>query len=141
MKVTRTSEQCGRRCASERRQSKNLQGLDGAARKLCVKERNLKESPEQRRAPLGSRATGDLTTFRKLVVGDRRLRIIYRVEGGNTVVVVCVIAQRSDDRCYEIARARLETARTGRAQHGDLQAILDLAFDKTISPPGNPGPA
>jgi mRNA interferase RelE/StbE len=82
--------------------------LDGAAQRIVGKGlRKLKTDPHLRGQPLGSRARGDLTTFRKLVVGNRVYRIVYRVESNNTVVVVWVIGARADNEVYELAMTRL----------------------------------
>lgn len=64
----------------------------------------LQTEPEKRGAPLG----GELTTFRKLVVGNRQFRVVYRVESDGAVVVVWVVATRVDAQCYELAMARLD---------------------------------
>ncbi|MFD2419135.1 type II toxin-antitoxin system RelE family toxin [Amycolatopsis pigmentata] len=82
----------------------DLDDLDGAERKLVFKAlKELTTEPGKRGVPLGS----DLTTFRKLGVGNRRFRIVFRVEADGTVVVVWVIASRVDGECYELAMARL----------------------------------
>ena len=82
--------------------------LDGAAQRIVAKGlRKLRTDPHLRGQPLGSRTRGDLTTFRKLVVGNRDYRIVYRVESSNTVVVVWVIGRRADGEAYELAMARL----------------------------------
>lgn len=87
---------------------KDLQDMEGSARALVFKGLvKLQTNPEQRGAPLGSRSSGNLTTFRKLVVGDRDYRIVYRVDPDGTVVVVWVIGHRSDDEVYELAMSRL----------------------------------
>lgn len=87
----------------------DLRDLDGSARVVVLKAlRKLRTEPEQRGAPLGSRATSNLTTFRKLVVGNRDYRIVYRVEADGTVVVVWVIARRADDEVYQLAMSRLQ---------------------------------
>ena len=70
--------------------------------------RKLIDSPEQRGQPLGSNAGGNLTGFRRAVVGSRTYRIIFQVEADNTVCVITVIAQRADDEVYRIALARLQ---------------------------------
>jgi mRNA interferase RelE/StbE len=49
-----------------------------------------------------------LTGLRKLVVGDRQYRIVFKVEADGTVTVVWVIATRNDDECYNLALARLK---------------------------------
>ncbi|WP_137724130.1 type II toxin-antitoxin system RelE family toxin [Prescottella subtropica] len=88
----------------------DLADLDKSAQKLVVKAlRKLESEPSKRGQPLGSRASSDLTGFRKLVVGDRQCRIIYRVDADDTVVVIWVIAERADDKCYELAKSRLAT--------------------------------
>lgn len=98
----------------------DLRDLDGSARVLVLKAlRKLETEPEQRGAPLGSRATSNLTTFRKLVVGDRDYRIVYRVEADGTVVVVWVIARRADDEVYQLAMSRLQ-------MHADV-AVRELS--------------
>lgn len=82
--------------------------LDGSTQRLVAKGlKKLESDPRLRGQPLGSRARGDLTTFRKLVVGDRQYRIIYRVEADDTVVVVWVIGRRADGEAYELAMSRL----------------------------------
>jgi len=87
----------------------DLRDLDKSARELVMKAmRKLEADPELRGQPLGSRRGGNLTTFRKLVVGDRDYRVIYRVEPDGTVVVVWVVARRADNECYELAKARLK---------------------------------
>lgn len=107
----------------------DLRGLDGARRKLVLKAlKKLENSPEQRGAPLGSRDRGDLTSFRKLVVGDRDYRIVYRVERDGTVVVIWVIAGRADDRCYELAISRLRLR--GSALTDEIRRLLDTAWQR-----------
>lgn len=90
----------------------DLRDLDGSTRVIVLKAlRKLETKPEKRGEPLGGSKLGNLTTFRKLVVGDRDLRIVFRVEPDGTVVVVWVIARRVDDECYELALSRLHLAK------------------------------
>lgn len=56
---------------------------------------------------MGSKLGGKLTTFRKLVVGDRDYRIVYRVEPDGLVVVVGVIGRRTDDEVYQLVMSWL----------------------------------
>src|SRR6476620_3742197 len=49
--------------------------------------------------PLGR----DLVGWRKLTVGDRDWRIVFRVEKAETVATVCVIGDRDDGACYDEA--------------------------------------
>jgi mRNA interferase RelE/StbE len=73
----------------------DLHDLDGAARVIVLKGlTKLQSEPEKRGSPLGSKLSGNLTTFRKLVVGDRDYRIVYRVDPDGSVVVVWVIGRR-----------------------------------------------
>jgi len=112
----------------------DLRDLDGSARQQVFKAiEKLKTEPEKRGQPLGKQPGGNLVTFRKLVVGDRDYRIVYRIEADGTVVVVWVIAKRADGECYELAKARL-------LMHGDQEmaklatALLDTAFGEPPAP-------
>ncbi|HEY3409446.1 MAG TPA: type II toxin-antitoxin system RelE/ParE family toxin [Propionicimonas sp.] len=87
----------------------DLRDLDGAARKVVLKAiAKLRDNPEMRGEPLGSRQTGNLTTFRKLVVGNRDYRVVFRVDPEGTVCVIWVIGRRVDEECYQLAMARLQ---------------------------------
>lgn len=55
--------------------------------------------------PLGR----DLVGWRKLTVGNRDWRIVFRVDRPETVATICVIGDRDDGACYEEARRRAET--------------------------------
>ena len=82
----------------------DVRDLDGSARKLVLRAiKKLEDDPEKRGAPLGSQPTGDLTTFRKLVVGNRDCRVIYRVEL-DTVVVVWVVGARNRGWYFQLRR-------------------------------------
>jgi mRNA interferase RelE/StbE len=86
----------------------DFRDLDGSARRIVAAGlKKLETDPHLRGQPLGSRSGGDLTTFRKLVVGDRTYRIIYQIAPEGTVVVVWVIGKRADNEAYELAMARL----------------------------------
>ncbi|QXU56632.1 MULTISPECIES: type II toxin-antitoxin system RelE/ParE family toxin [Rhodococcus] len=110
--------------------AEDLRDLDGSERKIVVKGlRKLETEPEKRGLPLGSRQkTGDLTTFRKLVVGDKQYRIVYRVEPSK-VVVIWVVAARTDDKCYDLAVARLQI-HPDRALANELAGMLKEAWQK-----------
>jgi mRNA interferase RelE/StbE len=102
----------------------DLYDLDGAMQKAVLKAlKKLRTEPEKRGTPLGSKAGGNLTTFRKLVVGDRDFRIVYRVEPDGSVVVVWVIARRSDDEVYHLAVSRLQMHSAQAAQ--EFAVVLD----------------
>jgi mRNA interferase RelE/StbE len=52
--------------------------------------------------PLGRNLVG----WRKLTVGNRNWRIVFRVNPDETVALVCVIGDREDAACYEEAERR-----------------------------------
>lgn len=86
----------------------DLDDLDGSVQRQVIKGLiKLADAPEQRGKPLGSNLGGNLTGYRRLVVGNRDHRIVYRVLDDGTLVVVLVIGPRSDDACYKLALARL----------------------------------
>ena len=108
----------------------DLRGLDGAARKIVANGiQKLQTDPALRGAPLGTRATGDLTGLRKLVVGNRAYRIVYRVEADGTVAVVLVIAGRADDEVYRLAVARV-AALADPERAAALRQLIDTAWDQ-----------
>jgi mRNA interferase RelE/StbE len=47
-----------------------------------------------------------LVGFRKLTVGNRNWRIVFRVDADETVATVCVVGDREDAACYEEAKRR-----------------------------------
>ena len=108
----------------------DLRNLDGAARKLVAKKlKQIEDEPEKRGAPPGSRSSSNLTTFRKLVVGDRDYRIVYWVEPDGTVCVVWVIGRRSDNEVYQMALARLKMLARDDLT-ADLTGLLKRVFDE-----------
>lgn len=109
----------------------DIRALEGSVRKLVLNGlKKLKVSPTQRGAPLGSRNSGDLTELRKLVVGNRQYRIVYRVEQDESIVVVWVVGSRVDAECYNLAVARLEMYAKQPELQALLRGILEKAFDK-----------
>jgi mRNA interferase RelE/StbE len=88
----------------------DLLELDGSVLPRVLKKLVMLEQDPEAGRPLGRRSKSDLTTFRKVVVGDRDWRIIYRIEEDGTVVVIWVIAARSDDEVYSEAVRRIETS-------------------------------
>ena len=107
----------------------DFQDLDGASQRLVAKAlKKLETDPHLRGQPLGSRAGGDLTTFRKLVVGNRDYRIIYRIEPDGTVVVVWVIAKRADNEAYELAMSRIRLHADAAVR--ELAAGLEQIWDR-----------
>ena len=84
----------------------DLTKLDGSVLPRALKKLVQIESNPESGIPLGR----GLTTFRKAVVGNRDWRIIYRIEKDGSVVVVWVIASRTDDECYAEAVKRFEAS-------------------------------
>jgi len=86
----------------------DFRDLDGATKRLAAKALvKLETEAEKRGQPLGRRSNSNLTNFRKLVVGNRSVRIVYQVRPNGDVVIVWVIAKRADNEAYELAMARL----------------------------------
>jgi mRNA interferase RelE/StbE len=107
----------------------DVRDLDGDARKRVLKAlKKLEDGPSQRGQPLGSNPTGDLTSFRKLVVGNRQFRVIYRVEMDGTVVVVWVVGARTDDECYQMAVSRLKLYTSNSELADELEQLLQSAW-------------
>jgi len=107
----------------------DFRDLDGSTRRVVAKGlKKLEDEPAKRGEPLGAGKGGNLTTFRKLVVGDRAYRIVYRVEDDDdTVTVVWVIGPGSDDECYHLAVARLKLY-SDPAKAALIQQLIDSAF-------------
>jgi mRNA interferase RelE/StbE len=105
----------------------DVRDLDGAARRLVFKAlKKLEDNPGQRGQPLGK----GLATFRKLVVGDRDYRIVYRLEADGTVVVVWVVGKRADDYCYDLAMSRLKT-HADRVVAGEIASLVEGVWAST----------
>ena len=65
----------------------------------------IEEQGEKAGYPLGKGLTG----WRKIVVGDRDWRIVFRLNETYTVATVWVIGDRADARCYAEAQRRIES--------------------------------
>lgn len=108
----------------------DLADLDGSARAIVLKALGkLRNNASQRGAPLGSRPAGDLTGFRKLIVGNRDYRIVYRVSADGNVTVVWVIAKRADNEVYDMAVARLRLHPQSELT-ADMLSLLDDVWDR-----------
>jgi mRNA interferase RelE/StbE len=69
-------------------------------RKLVEIEANGSQAGE----PLGRNLVG----WRKITVGNRNWRIVFRVDKEEAVATVCVIGDREDAACYEEAQRRAQ---------------------------------
>jgi mRNA interferase RelE/StbE len=74
--------------------------------------------------PLG----GELTGFRKLVVGHNTWRVVYRVddEGSVEICEVWAIGARADAEVYEEAAARVKSAADERPELHKLVDVVEL---------------
>jgi mRNA interferase RelE/StbE len=61
---------------------------------------------ERKGSQAGVPLARNLASWRKLTVGDRDWRIVFRVNPDETVATVCVIGDREDEACYEEAQQR-----------------------------------
>lgn len=63
---------------------------------------------EAKGAKAGEPLGRDLAGWRKVTVGNRDWRIVFRIEKDESVATVCVIGDREDGACYEEAKRRAE---------------------------------
>ncbi len=111
----------------------DLRDLDNSARIVVAKAlTKLKQEPEKRGAPLGSKSTGDLTGLRKLVVGNRDYRIVFQVQDDGTVCIIWVIGLRADSEVYEIAMSRLRT-HSDQKMAAELSSLVEKTFTQPIT--------
>lgn len=83
---------------------KDLNGFDNSSRQaILLGLRKLAHEPQKR----GRILSGNLHPLRRLVIGKKRIRILYSVTPDFETSEVFVIADRRDDEVYEIAAQRL----------------------------------
>lgn len=75
---------------------------------------------EQKGAEAGEPLGRDLVGWRKITVGNRNWRIVFRVDRDEAVATVCVIGDREDGICYEEAKRRAD-----RAQDNDAASLAE----------------
>jgi mRNA interferase RelE/StbE len=80
---------------------------------------------EQKGSAAGVALGRDLAGWRKITVGDRNWRIIFRVNPEETVATVCVIGDREDEACYEEAQKRAEDVEDADAM-SLAEAMMEL---------------
>ena len=78
--------------------------------------------------PLGHRERmgQNLIGWRKIVMGDRDWRIVFRVEEQARIATVLVIGDRADAQCYEEALRRLERLPEHQGGRSLSDAMLTL---------------
>ncbi len=81
----------------------DLDALDNSVQKPVAKAlMKLSESPDRR----GHALTGNLAGYRAMVVGKKKIRIVYRLEHDRVLVLVIAIGQRRNKEVYEAAGER-----------------------------------
>ena len=70
--------------------------------------------------PLGRGLTG----WRKIVVGDRDWRIVFKPDPAETVATIWVIGDRDDNACYEEAMRRVQAAGENQPEAISLAATM-----------------
>lgn len=69
----------------------------------------------------------ELTGLRKIVVGDRNWRIIFKMSTDDTVATVWVIGDRDDSACYAEAVRRLREVENSQPEiHGFAGVVLSV---------------
>ena len=82
----------------------DLNGFDNSSKQaILLGLRKLEIEPHKR----GSILSGNLHPLRRLVVGKKRIRILFSVTADCEVSEIFVIADRRDDEVYKIAVERL----------------------------------
>jgi mRNA interferase RelE/StbE len=75
---------------------------------------------EKNGAQAGAPLRKGLVGWRKLTVGNRNWRIVFRVDGAGEVATVCVIGDREDEECYHEASRRAK-----EADHADAVSLAE----------------
>jgi len=110
------------------------QDIPGVLKKIALLETDVHAGH-----PLG----GELTGFRKLVVGRNTYRIVYRVREDQKSVDICeiwAVRHRRDSEVYQEAGRRVRRAATTRPELlslAELMATLDRV-DAQVRPAGPP---
>lgn len=82
----------------------DLNGFDNSSKRaILLGLRKLESEPHKR----GSILSGNLHPLRRLVVGKKRIRILFSVSPNFETSEIFVIADRRDDEVYKIAADRL----------------------------------
>ncbi|HEV2013365.1 MAG TPA: type II toxin-antitoxin system RelE/ParE family toxin [Candidatus Dormibacteraeota bacterium] len=92
----------------------------GNIRLFLVKLVRLEGVGKDAGQPLGNQLTG----LRKIVVGDRNGRIIFKMNTEDTVATVWVIGDRNDSECYEDAVRRLKEAGDSQPDASGLASVV-----------------
>lgn len=88
----------------------------GKLKSFFAKLLEIEEKGSRAGEPLGR----DLAGWRKITVGNRNWRIVFRVDKDETVATICVIGDREDGVCYEEAKLRAD-----KAPHNDAASLAE----------------
>lgn len=83
----------------------DFRGLDGRQRILVAKQLAKLERDPHIGKHLGNRMSMDLTGYYKLYADNKRIRIIYSIEGD--LIDVIAIGEREDMEVYHLASKRI----------------------------------
>jgi mRNA interferase RelE/StbE len=92
----------------------------GMLRPFFKKLLEIEESGAKAGEPLGKNLVG----WRKMTVGNRNWRIVFRVDPKGDVATVCVIGDREDAACYEEAQRRAKLA-----ENADAASLAESMMD------------
>jgi mRNA interferase RelE/StbE len=92
----------------------------GMLRQFFKKLLEIEENGANVGEPLGKELVG----WRKLTVGNRNWRTVFRVDRAGEVATVCVIGDREDAACYEEAQRRAK-----RAESADAASLAESMMD------------
>jgi mRNA interferase RelE/StbE len=110
----------------------DLHRLDRSVVKLVLSKLEILETDPLAGAPLGRELTG----FRKLAVGDRTWRIIYRIVDDSAIEVceVWAVGPRADAEIYKVVTARLATMAGNPAAVAIAAVVAGLGLPLTFTP-------
>jgi mRNA interferase RelE/StbE len=117
----------------------DLTRLSHDIRLRVFKKLLLLEKDPEAGLPLG----GSLTGYRKLVVGNRDWRIVYRAtqDGNVEICEVWVVGARSDDEVYREAAGRIASLPSNATTHALAQVLGRLGYGPVPEPEPEAPPA
>jgi mRNA interferase RelE/StbE len=89
----------------------------------------LEEVGKDAGQPLGA----GLVNWRKIVVGDRNWRIVFKMNPDETVATVWVVGDRDDMACYQEAAERVKALGSAKPEAVSLSAVMFRLLQKKRS--------
>jgi mRNA interferase RelE/StbE len=110
--------------------ARDLDGLvaSGNIMSFLSKLVDLERGGKDAGRPLG----GNLTGLRKITVGDRNWRIVFKMNTEDTVATVWVIGDRNDSECYEQTVQRLKTFGDSRPEVVGFAAVMLSVMERRV---------